>query len=171
MALSGRQVRLNHPMKFTSPPVTRRTPVRILRRAALGAAGATLYGIGLGVLLGGLSLDPLGWVLGGAAFGAIGGPIFGVAETLFIPAGTRREGWRRRVRVFGTLGGVVFGGLALLLLGSAAPERILTDLGELLGLGVFGGVAGSGFGGIAGLFSYEKGGPKGPVSDSGGVED
>jgi hypothetical protein len=54
--------------------------------------------------------------------------------------------------VYGGVGGVVFGSVALVALGSAAPDRIIPELGELLGWGVFGAVAGAAFGGIVGAF-------------------
>ena len=134
-----------------------RRSVRVLRRAALGTASAILFGAALGALVGATywiryRQDPLGWVLGGAVFGAVGGPIFGVVEALVIPAGTGRTGWLRCMAVYGGVGGIVFGGVALVALGSAAPDRIIPELRELLGLGVFGAVTGATFGGIVGAF-------------------
>jgi hypothetical protein len=72
--------------------------VRVLRLVALGTASAILFGAALGALIGATSLDPLGWVLGGAGFGAVGGPVFGVVESLVIPAGTARTGWLSTAR-------------------------------------------------------------------------
>ena len=127
-------------------PITSPLPtglVRVLRHAALGTASAILFGAVLGALIGTFywicgRLDPgnvFGWMLCGAAFGAVGGPVFGVVEALVIPAGTGRTGWLRCMAVYGGVGGIVFGSVALVGLGSTAPDRIIPELGELLGWG------------------------------------
>lgn len=138
------------------PPPSPTGLVRVLRHAALGTASAILFGAVLGALIGICGrLDPgnvFGWMLCGAAFGAVGGPVFGVVEALVIPAGTGRTGWLRCMAVYGGVGGIVFGSVALVGLGSTAPDRIIPELGELLGWGVFGAVTGATFGGIVGAF-------------------
>jgi hypothetical protein len=143
---------MTEPTHSFSPTEVRRASSWVLRRAALGTAAAIIFGAALGALIGSISPDPLGWMLGGAGFGAIGGPVFGLVEALVIPAGTSRTGWSRCMAVHGGVGGVVFGGVALVALGSAAPDRIIPELGELLGWGVFGAVTGVVFGGIVGAF-------------------
>ena len=147
-------------MTSSIPPPSPTGLLRVLRHAALGTASAILFGAVLGALIGTFhwicgQLDPgnvFGWMLGGAVFGAIGGPVFGVVEALVIPAGTGRTGWLKCMALYGRVGGIVFGGVALVALGSAAPDMIIPQIAELLGCGIFGAVAGAIFGGIVGAF-------------------
>ena len=156
-----------HPL---SPTEVRRASSWVLRRAVLDTATAIIFGAVLGALIGSISPDPLGWVLGGAGFGAIGGPVFGLVEALVIPAGTGRAGLSRCMAVHGGVGGVVFGGVALVALGSASPGRIIPELGELLGWGVFGAVTGAVFGGIVGASHSLSAGREARVGGLGGKQ-